>query len=372
MDTNIFLEKETAAMMAAVIQDIREGKRNMLFFGAGRMARAFIKTYCVKKKLLPLPSYVCDSNRKLWGENIDGVPIVSPEKLKGEDVEDTVIIMAQVLPFTMLDALQTTYEGGGLQKYYHFMMPLSQLEAYLFYQENSKRMQNVYEKLADEQSRYAYRKYLQYLMEGNLIFPMIFTPNAYWDNDLIGSLRDGDVVVYAGAYDGKHLDRALRSNPNVELHGFEPNKNCAALLDEKYVDFSNVHIHKFGLGDEAQKVCFDNEVGDSARTVSDFTGFETYDIIDIERMDCILTGNVNLIALDIEGDEIKALRGAARIICESKPVLAICVYHRIEHYVEVAETIEKLCPGYTFYFRQHSVVPHESVLYAVYKGENNE
>ena len=372
MNPEKFLQQETSDIMSSILQSIRQGKRKMVFFGAGRMAKTFINTYCVEKQLLPVPAYICDSNQKLWGGNLSGAPIVPPEELKKEAVEDTIIVMAQVLPFTMLNSLQTTYEDGGLQRYYHFMMPLSQLEAFLFYRENCGRVHRVYEALSDDRSRYAYKKYFQYLMEGNLTFPTIFTGNAYWGNDLTEGLRDGEVVVYAGAYDGKHLDRALRSNPNVELHGFEPNKNCAALLERKYCNFPNVHIHKFGLGDKTQELYFDNTIGDSAMTVSETERPERYyDTVEIEPMDRVLTGKVDLIALDIEGDEIKALQGAKRIIRENRPVLAICVYHRMEHYVEVAETIQKICPEYKFYFRQHSIVPHESVLYAIYGGNDH-
>lgn len=376
MSIGLFLDEETSNMMSSVLEEIRRGNRKMIFFGAGRMARAFIKAYCGEKGQLPLPAYICDNNQNLWGETIASVPIVSPETLKQESLEDTenvVIVLAQVLPFTMLETLQSTYEDGGLQKYYHLMLPLSQLETYLFYCENHERVDHVYAVLADDWSKYAYKRYFQYLMGGNLVFPTIFTANAYWGNDLNGRLRDNEVVVYAGAYDGKHLDRALKSNSNIELHGFEPNKNCAVLLDKKYAHLPNVHIHKFGLGDQAKQLRFDNTAGSSAMTVSDTARPErAYDTIDIERMDRVLKGRVDLIALDIEGDEIKALYGAEGIIRESKPVLAICVYHRIEHYVEVMEAIERICPGYEFHFRQHSIVPHESVLYAVYKGDRHE
>lgn len=333
----------------------------------------FINNYCIEKNLIPLPEYICDNNERIWGTEVAGVPIVSPSKLKDEGIEETVIVMAQVLPFTMLDSLHSCYEVGGLQRYYHFMMPLCQLETYFFYKENCERIKNTYEKLADKKSKYAYRKYFRYLMEGNLTFPTIFTGNAYWENDVIGALEDNSVVVYAGAYDGKHLDRALKSNSRIELHGFEPNRNCAALLEKKYQQLPNVHIHRFGLSDKPQKMYFDNTTGTSAMTVSETSRPEReYDIIEVEQMDNILTGRIDLIALDIEGDEVRALRGAKRIIYESKPVLAICVYHRIEHYVEVAETIQQICPGYDFYFRQHSIVPHESVLYAIYKGDSHE
>ncbi len=98
------------------------------------MAKGFIEQYCLEKNLLPLPAYICDNAHGLWGSNIAGVDIVSPERLKDESVDEVVIVMAQVLPFTMLDELQSTHEVGGLQRYYHLVLPLSQLEAYLFYQ----------------------------------------------------------------------------------------------------------------------------------------------------------------------------------------------------------------------------------------------
>lgn len=213
MFIDMFLEEETEQMLAATVQSVWKGERKLLFFGAGRMAKTFIERYCVEKSSLPLPSYICDNARSLWGSKIAGVEIVPPKRLKEENVDETVIVMAQVLPFTMLDQLQSTYEAGGLQRYYHLVLPLSQIEAYFFYRENRSRIQNVYDKLADERSKYAYKKYFQYLLEGNLMFPTIFTANAYWGNDLIGKLNAGAVVVYAGAYDGKHLDRALENEP---------------------------------------------------------------------------------------------------------------------------------------------------------------
>lgn len=78
-----------------------------------------------------MPAYICDNNRSLWGEKIAGVPIVSPEELKKETMENAknvVIVMAQVLLFTMLESLQLTYEDGGLQKYYHLIMRSARLK----------------------------------------------------------------------------------------------------------------------------------------------------------------------------------------------------------------------------------------------------
>ena len=206
-----------------------------------------------------------------------------------------------------------THEAGGLQRYYHLVLPLSQLEAYLFYQENHSRVQAVYSQLADERSKYVYQKYFQYLMEGNLTFSTIFTANSYWGNDLIGKLKDEMVIVYAGAYDGEHLYGALLNNPQVELHGFEPDKNCTARLNEKYSQFSNVHIYPWGLGKERHTAYFDNTTAASSLTVSSINRpGRSYDTIEVVPLDEVLSGQVDMIALDIEGDEVEALLGAER------------------------------------------------------------
>lgn len=361
----MFVENETVLFLESVLDDIRSGRKKMIFFGAGRYARTFMENYCNKKKI-PLPAYICDNNQALWGTKACGVEVVNPKMLDDEQVEDSIIVISVVQVFSVLHELQSTFEEKGLQKYYHFMLPLGQLEAYLYCTENAKRIEHVYQKLGDEKSRFGYRKYFQFLLEGTPICSTIFTPNPYWDNDLIGRLKRGWGVAYAGAYDGKHLDRALRSEPDIELYGFEPNKSFALKLKEKYYNKRNVHIFGVGLGKEAEKSSFDNTDGWAAMRVdSNGRTGRSIDTIDVDTLDHLIPGKIDLIALDIEGDEVNAICGAERIIREKAPILAICVYHRIEHYVEVVEQIERINPSYTFFFRQHSVGSHESVVYAI-------
>lgn len=81
--------------------------------------------------------------------------------------------------------------------------------------------------------------------------------------------------------------------------------------------------------------------------------------------DLFMNEQVEIIALDIEGEELHALLGASKIIQRNKPKLAICVYHDLSHYVKIAETIKEYNSDYKLYFRHHSTVTIESVLYAI-------
>ena len=74
---------------------------------------------------------------------------------------------------------------------------------------------------------------------------------------------------------------------------------------------------------------------------------------------------VTFIKMDIEGAELKALKGAKNIILRDKPKLAISIYHKPEDIVEIPLFIKELVPEYKLYIRHYSNDSIETVLYAV-------
>jgi len=74
---------------------------------------------------------------------------------------------------------------------------------------------------------------------------------------------------------------------------------------------------------------------------------------------------VDFIKMDIEGAEINAIDGAAEIIQEFKPRLAISAYHKPEDLWEIPLKLKSLNPKYEMYFEHHSPMNWESVFYAV-------
>ena len=68
--------------------------------------------------------------------------------------------------------------------------------------------------------------------------------------------------------------------------------------------------------------------------------------------------------MDIEGAELAALSGAAKVIGRYKPTLAISGYHKPEDLWELPNKIRSLNPDYVLSFGHHSPVSWESVFYA--------
>ena len=77
--------------------------------------------------------------------------------------------------------------------------------------------------------------------------------------------------------------------------------------------------------------------------------------------------DITMIALDVEGSELKALKGGYNLIKNLTPLLAICVYHKVEDFVDIISWIDKIFPGkYNFKVLHHSPISYiENVLYCI-------
>lgn len=351
-----------------IITDICNGKMNYVCFGAGKCFFDFVKNCCIKKEF-PLPKFVCDNNSKLWGKKVkvrnQYIDIVSPEALQEINIDKTIIAMSTTLPMGILSDL--TYKYRCI---YYKIILLKSIETYYFVSENKERLDKVYDMLEDEKSKECFEAFFNGLLAGNFFNQDLYSGNPYWNNDVIPDLCDHEVIVHAGVFDGVDIGRALKKNPTVEIHGFEPNKEMYEIAVEKYKDNPNVLLYPLALSDKEEEISFDDNGSSSAMIEGDLKK----DLVDEEAVAKVKTQSidnmfqnkkVSLITLDVEGMEPNVLHGAEKVIKRDMPKMAVCVYHDLEHYVLLAEEIKKLNGKYRLFFRQHSPLAIESVLYAI-------
>jgi FkbM family methyltransferase len=81
---------------------------------------------------------------------------------------------------------------------------------------------------------------------------------------------------------------------------------------------------------------------------------------------------VDMIKMDIEGSEYQALLGAKNTISRFRPNLALCVYHKLVDFYELAQFVDMLDLGYKFYFQHSTVHGDETVLFATARSPNPE
>ena len=73
---------------------------------------------------------------------------------------------------------------------------------------------------------------------------------------------------------------------------------------------------------------------------------------------------VDFIKMDIEGAELKALKGAEKTLINYRPRLAISVYHRQDDLIDIPTYIKELDLGYEFFLDHFTIYGEETVLFA--------
>lgn len=71
------------------------------------------------------------------------------------------------------------------------------------------------------------------------------------------------------------------------------------------------------------------------------------------------------ICMDIEGEELEALKGARRIIESSRTNFAISVYHKASHIWEIPLLIHSFNSDYSFHLKNYTGFCPETILYAI-------
>ncbi len=335
--------------------------KTVVYWGAGRRLSSFIQEYCIDNNHLPLPDYVCDSTRDVEEESIMGVPVIDFQKVREMKAADTILVITAGLMDLQAQVIKSEF-------YYFPMYHCRSFETYFYLQKNHEKYQGSLELLADEHSRSVYSGCLNGIMQGSLWNQALYEPEAYFSNDIIGKLKDDTQLVFAGAFNGKHIERMLRNNDKISVDACEPSRRWHAYLTNKFKQYPDITIHNNILWHQKDQLKFQDDAsneGLDAHVCSDATEYSY--LVDSIDIDSLMNKKVTQIALDVEGSEQKVLNGAKNTILRDRPDLTICLYHSMDDFINIPHLINDMTDGeYKFYVKQHSCVTAiETVLYAV-------
>ena len=174
-----------------------------------------------------------------------------------------------------------------------------------------------------------------------------------------------EVFVDAGAYTGDTIESFLQWTTGFErIFAFEPdssNLEKCRIRTEKLSISNKVKYFPCGLSDHEGIVAFENGAGIGSRI--DANGSMNVSIMPLDK--AVGDTRITFLKMDIEGEELAALHGAAATIQRCHPKLAVCIYHKPEDILEIPSYILSLDRSYRLYLRHYALHASETVLYAV-------
>lgn len=174
------------------------------------------------------------------------------------------------------------------------------------------------------------------------------------------------LFIDIGAYDGDSAVSLLDFNPQT-IYAFEPELyNFQKLQRNSSATPNNLIIPiKKGLSDHEFKAHITNQ-----DVMSKINNTKKGEEIEITTLDNFIkeknVPQVNLIKIDVEGEEQKVLQGAINTIKKYKPILTISIYHNPQDFFEIKPWLESIQPEYKFIIKKAKPfsLNHELMLLA--------
>jgi FkbM family methyltransferase len=376
---DVILDKIAAEPLAAVLAREKQtfdrlagpfGQR-LILFGAGPLGRT---TLAGLRQAGLEPLAFADNNQSLWGTQVDGLSVLSPAEAVQRYGDAACFVV-------------TIYNGSGVRrqlaglgreriapftplywKYSEVFIPHTGVELPHKLREHFDVIRDCYASLGDAASRrelceqLSWRYWLQFEALSKASDPQ----NIYFPFDLLHPSAD-EVFVDCGSFDGDTVTSFSRHWQGTFRHIFalEPdpaNRTALNRTIEKLGLSRRVTVLPYAAGNESGPISFAFSGSAGSHRVQDSSA----PAVECRKLDDISWEfPPTYIKMDIEGSEPEALRGAAQVLQQHRPVVAACTYHRAEHSWAIPNLIHTIVPDYKIFLRRYAEESWEGVCYAV-------
>jgi FkbM family methyltransferase len=346
----------------------------LVLCGAGELGR---RTLAGLRRLGIEPECFADNQPALWGREVDGLGVVSPQdaaRSLGEQGRFVVTVFNGSAVRRQLGEL-------GCRRVEHYavlyrqhpgeFLPFGGMSSEAPSAADCDDAQRAAEVWADEPSR---REYLAQLAwrsspETAHLDPPQPADQQHFPADLV-AFEAGEVFVDAGAFDGDTLRAFLtRWTDGFRAYlAFEPDPASHARL-VGFVDSldpairGRVEVHNSALGRQSGRVGF--QARGTVASAIDARGEHSVACVALDDLDRSPGLPTSYVKLDAEGAEREILEGGRRLLARRRPVLSICLYHRPADLWEIPLFLRSLGDDYRLFLRRYAEDCWELVCYAI-------
>lgn len=349
-----------------IIKEIESKSMTYVIWGAGNTGRETEKYINEKTNGKISARYIVDNNSSLW--SIEG--IYGPDYFVNDMSNVDIVLVCVYVSDQISEQLKDIGYFGKTLVVSSSVFSISD-DDYRMYEENMPKIEEVYQRLADEHSRCTLETYLNVMRTGD-----VFLWNSVNGNSR-NKLLDEEVLdlnikhnyVDVGAFIGDTLETFLRQTNNIysSIICIEPDKRNYSELSHKIdsIKKDDVYAINAAIGDKSGTIRFDGEKSESCH-VSDDVGEE---IRMLALDDLIVDNEVSLLKISTNGFDLKALKGAEKIIIENKPQIA--TYSSGNQMWTIPMYLWSIVPEYDIYMRHYGVGRQALICYAKRKGSES-
>ncbi len=315
---------------------------------------------------------IVDNDIDKVGEYIEDTPIIGPS-----DLESNITIVICTISYGEVKRQIKSLSGNNCIYYEIIPFVFNEFSTYyegfnnLIYElvENKNKYLKIAEYCEDDISKCIISNVIKYrlTLNGDWLeeaYKKSISKNKkiYFDDDFI-TVDKEEVFVDCGGYIGDTTSEFINfSKGNYkQVYLIEPDNELLETAKKNLSNYSGIKFLNFGIGDNQKQLRFNRHGGNGSGSVDVNGEF----VINIEKLDDIITEKPTYIKMDIEGSEMVALKGAVKLISQYKPKLAISVYHKKKDLYEIVEWVDNLNLNYKFYFRHYSNSHDDTVLYCI-------
>ncbi|WP_312074558.1 FkbM family methyltransferase [Atlantibacter sp.] len=234
------------------------------------------------------------------------------------------------------------------------------------YNAHKSKYENTFSLLSDEISKETFSRLVDFRLHENLSTMDFFTfrPGDIYFEDFLNLPDTGAVFVDVGCFDGETTCEFIRRYPFYScVHLFEPEPTQMETIKRKLDSEENIHFYQYGVSNSKQNLRFTSSglwshLDESGEIV-----------VEVDKIDNLITGKTDFIKMDVEGHEYAALEGARQHIINHHPALAICAYHLVDDFWKLPELVLSIRNDYKLYMRHYTEGVLETVYYFIPQKE---
>lgn len=221
-----------------------------------------------------------------------------------------------------------------------------------FAKKHKNKLQKTYDILEDEQSKTVFENIVMFKLTGKLDYLLKSESSRQEVFELL-NLNGQENFLDLGAFTGDTVAEFISYVKDYQgIMAVEPDNRNFKRLCENTVDLKNITCINAAVSDKSGQILISKNHGRGNSTEG-----KTVEISALSLTDICQGFNPTFIKMDVEGNEIKAIKGGGALLFSNKPKMHIACYHTACDIFEIPLLVKSVSPDYKVYMRHHACFP---------------